>query len=232
MSDSEVLLTPAEYGNVVTLTALADLQSGGMAAQAAFRLAGINARETQEKLLILAAEASSNEIIVNQSAESSLTASDVMTRAYVDRAYNKLARAGVPKLEGGTYIAIAHEDVIYDIKNSASAGEWTDLNKYSSGVSAFSGEVGMFRGFRFISSPLVSVNADAGSTTVDTYHTIFLGFNALGKAVSMPVQPKVTGPFDKLGRFVNIGWHGVFAYGIIDQDALWVVTSASSIGSN
>ena len=90
----------------------------------------------------------------------------------------------------------------------------------------------MFGGFRWISSPLVSINTDAGSGAVDTYHTQFFGYNAFGYAESQTPGGTLTGPFDKLGRFVNIGHYGVYDFGIVDSNAHWLVTSASSIGSN
>ncbi len=90
----------------------------------------------------------------------------------------------------------------------------------------------MIAGFRIVRDNNISVNADAGSGTVDTYHTLCMGFNALGKAESSPLMQKLTGPFDKLGRFVNIGYHWCGEYGIVDQDALYIGTTASSVGAN
>ena len=93
-------------------------------------------------------------------------------------------------------------------------------------------EIGMLGGFRIISSPLVSVNTDAGNSTVDTYHSQFYGFNAFGYAESDAPGGVISGPFDNLGRFVDVGWYGVYEFGLVDTNAHWLVTSASSIGSN
>lgn len=231
MSDSLVTLTPAEYGNVVTMTNLADLQSGGVDSRAAVELVGENARESAEKLMITAGEASTNEIIVGQTAESSVTSSDILSKTYVNRAYNKLKRSGIPRIDG-SYWCIAHDDVLHDLREGTAAGTWVDVNKYDNSMQVRENEVGMYGGFRFISHPLVSVNANAGSGNVDTYHSLFFGYNAFGHAISQDVSMGIRGPFDKLGRFVHIGWYGVFVYGIVDSNALWAVTSASSIGAN
>ena len=61
-----------------------------------------------------------------------------------------------------------------------------------------------------------------------------MGYNALGYAesVSNPPHPTLVGETDKLNRFAHFGWYGVFKYGIIEQNAIWVVTSASSFGTN
>ena len=228
MADSNVTITPAEYGNVVMPTKLSDLQSGGQTTRAAIRLAGINMRESVEKKMILIGEAGSNELIVTQAAESSLTASDVLTAAYVKKAYNKLERSGIP----GPYYAIAHPDVVHDLKIETGEGSWIDSVKYTDSVPVLNHEIGMFGGFRWISHPLVTINADAGSGAVDTYHTQFFGYNAFGYAESESPHGVVAGPFDNLARFVDIGWYGVYEFGLVDTNAHWLVTSASSVGAN
>jgi N4-gp56 family major capsid protein len=228
MADSAVTITPAEYGNVCVHTTLVKLQSGGMSEIANFELAGINMRESIENKMILTGEAGSNEIIVTQSAEASLTASDTLTAAYVKRAHNKLARAGIPK----PYYAVAHDDVIYDLKIETGSGAWTDVNMYTDSMTVLNNEIGMFGGFRWISSPLVTVNTDAGASAVDTYHSQFFGQNAFGYVESQTPDLVVTPPSDNLSRFMNIGWYGVYEFGLVDTNAHYLVTSASSIGTN
>lgn len=228
LADAQIILTPAEYGKVVTTTKLANLQTGGKADLAAARLVGINQVQTLDKLAILALEASSNSATVDGGAESALDASDVMTHTFFDQMYNKLSRTSIPKVNGG-YVAVVHEDVAYDLRQSS---HWLDVMKYANPEQILMNEIGMLKGFRVVVDNHISINDDGGASTVDTYKTLFFGFNALGKAVSQEPVMKLTGPFDKLARFVNIGWHGVLQYKIVDQDALWVGISASSVGAN
>ncbi len=230
--DQQILFTPAEYGNVVTTTKLANLQTGGRADLAAARLSGINGGRSLDRLAVLAAEASSNELVVGGGLESGLTGSDVMTASFLNSLYNKLARASIAPLSEGMYVAVMHDDQIHDLRDSAGSGSWQDINKYARPEEALRNEVGMLAGFRTVRDNNISVNADAGSGTVDSYHCLCMGFNALGKAESSPLMQRITGPFDKLGRFVNIGWHWVGEYGIVDQDALYIGTTASSVGAN
>ena len=206
MGDSSVTIVPAEYGNVVTTTKLVNLQSGGMPDLAAARLAAVNMAESIENKMILVGEAGSNELIVGQTAESSVTASNVLTHAYVKRAFNKLKRIGIP----GPYYAVAHNDVIYDLQLESGSQGWTEISDYANPQAILDNEIGMFGGFHFIDSPLVSVNADAGNSTVDTYHTQFYGFNAFGYAESEAPGGKLTGPSENLGRFVNVGLYVVY----------------------
>lgn len=232
MADSAITLTPAEYGAVVTRTQLASLQTGGKADLAAARLVGINLGRTQDALAVAALEASANSLTVDGGAESSLDATDVMSVTFLNQLYNKLARASVEPMEGGLYVAVLHDDVIYDLRASAAAGSWQDINKYSNAVPVLKNEVGMLGGFRIVRNNHCAITDGGGASTVDTYKSSFFGMNALGKAVSKEPAGVLSGPFDKLGRFVNVGWYGCFQYKIIDSDAAWVGITASSIGAN
>lgn len=228
MTDTAISITTAEYGNVVVTTELVDAQSDGLPNLAAVRLCGKNMRESLETIMIKVGEAGSNEIIVTQALEASLTASDTLTGAYVRRAYNKLQAAGAPK----PYYALVHPDVYYDLAVETAATGWISTANYAEPSMVLENEIGTFGGFRWIVSPLVSVNADAGSSAVDTYHTQFFAANAFGKAVALEPELRIRPALDLLGRFHPFGWYGIFNYGLVDTDYHWVVTSASSIGSN
>lgn len=233
LSDDKVVITPQEYGKVVTTTKLANLQTGGMVDRAAARLVGINAGRSQNKLALLALDAATNKFIVGGGPIGSVAAGNIMSGTVMGTIFNKLARKNVPGLVGGDFVMIAHDDVIHDIREGSGANSWIDAHKYALPEALLRNEVGMYKGFRVIRDNLstIAVNAGAGST-VDVYNTYFMGFNALGMAESMPVEMRATGPFDKLSRFVNMGWHGVFEFKIVEQDAIWVVQSASSVGVN
>jgi N4-gp56 family major capsid protein len=233
MSDSQIILTPVEYGNVVTRTKLASLQTGGKADLAAARLVGLNMGRTLDKLAILAGEASTNEIFANGAAnEAALVAADTIQAEDVLKAYTQLRAAGVQPLSDGMYVLVLHPHVAHDLKADVGSGSWTDINKYGRPETVLRGEIGMFGGFKVVEDANITINTDAGAAAVDSYHSLCLGFNALGKAVSADPAGVMTGPFDKLNRFVNIGWYGCLQYKIVDTDAIRVITAASSLGTN
>jgi N4-gp56 family major capsid protein len=237
MSDTEVILTPVEYGNAVTTTKLVDLQTGGRAMRGAIRLVAINMAETLNVLATRALEASTN-VVYGGSAGSkaALAAGDVMSGGVLDKVYNKLARASVPAHPlTGTYVAFLHEDQIFDLRSASAANSWTDVNKYNNELPVLQNEVGMYKGFRIVRNNHSLLEADAGAgspATVDVYTASFLGFNGLGKAESAMPSIVMTGPFDKLGRFVNIGWYGVLQYKIIEPTAVYKALTSSSVGAN
>ena len=230
MSDSTILFTPAEYGNVVTRTNLASLQSGGKVDLAAAQLVGINAGSTYDKLAVLALNGGS-EVFAGTGSEAALAAGDVCDAAFLNKMYNKLARANVATV-GGAYVAVLHDDQIHDLRAASGAGSWQDVVKYTDAMPALANEVGLFKGFRIVRNNNIVVADQSGAGTVDAYRGLFLGANALGKAESQPLSIRVTGPFDALGRFVNVGWYGVVKYGIVDSESVFVGVTSSSVGAN
>lgn len=231
ITDSKIILTPKEYGRVVTVTALSSLQTGGKVDLAAARLVGDNVARTLNVLAIRALEASTNVIIPGAGTEAGLLAADVMSAAVLNRVYNKLARASIPALADGLYVAFMHDDVIADLRAGAAAGDWTDVVKYASPETALANEVGVYKGFRIIRNNDCAFADQAGAGTVDAYKSSFMGFNGLGLAVSKAPGMVIT-QSDKLNRFVNMGWHGVHEHKIVDTDAVWTTLTASSLGAN
>ncbi len=230
--DSSVTITPVEQGAVVTKTRLAELQSGGRVNTAVMYLVGQNMGATKDKLAINALEAGSGAtVLVSDVAEASMAATNVMDKTLVHRGYNKLSRTDIPKFNG-YYFGIAHDDVLHDLKESASAGSWNDVNKYSNVMPILQNEIGEFGGIRWLKSSQGYINTDGGATTVDTYHTYICGFNALGKVESSAGGITINPAGDKLGRFTNVGWLWTGAYGVVDASSYIKLVCASSVGSN
>lgn len=230
--DGKITFIPAEYGKVVTKTALASLQTGGKADIAAARLVGQNVGRTQNILAIRALETSANILLpAGVANEAALAAGDVMSSTILNRVYNKLARESIPMMADNLYVAFMHDDVITDLRASAAAGDWTDVVKYATPETALRNEVGVYKGFRIVRNNDCAFADQSGAGLVDSYKSSFIGFNALGLAVSKAPGLVLTSS-DKLNRFVNVGWHGVMQYGIVDTAAVFSTLTASSVGAN
>lgn len=230
LADTSVIITPSQYGGVVTTTELAELQSNGTANLAAAATVGISLGETEDKLALAALDLSSNVIVANGKTSSNILATDVANVAFLNKMYNALARTSVPKINDA-YVMVAHDDVIADLRADTNAGSWTDVTKYSDPSQVINGEMGMFRGFRIVRDNFATRVGAGASSLVPMYNSYFLGFNGLGKAISQESHGTITGPYDKLARFVNFGWKGTFGYKIVEQQAVYVGQSASSVGS-
>lgn len=232
LADDKITITPAEYGKVVTTTTLASLQTGGQVDLAKAELVGRNMGRTMNVLATRALEASTNVRVVGGKLADNVLAADVITLAEVNAMYNKLARASVMTAAGGAYIAFAHDDVINDLRAATGTGSWQDVTKYATPQDALRNEVGMFGGFRWIRNNDCAFADQAGAGLVDIYKTTFMGANGLVKGVSKEAGMVATGPYDKLNRFVNLGWYGVLQYLIMQQEGVWQLQTASSVGTN
>lgn len=232
MADSTVTITPVEQGDVITLARLADVQSGLKASKAAGFLIGRSAGTTLDKLGIQILEAFSTSVIYpgTASAASNLATSDNLDAVFANRLYNKLARGNVPSM-GGPYVGLAHDDCLHDLRVDTASGGFIDVGRYANPQSVLQNEVGMFAGIRWLRSGNVTVTADSNGT-IDSYKVNVCGFNAFGKAQAGPVELKVTGPFDKLGRYLNYGWYWLGLYSVIDTGNMVQGIVASSVGDN
>lgn len=199
LADSEIVLTPKEYGNVVTTTNLSSIQTGGRVDLAAATNVGLNMGQTQDALILEAL----------MTAPAGNKEASAVSGAQLDGQYTKLASASVATING-EYVAVMPEAMIAILR--AESG-WIDVAKYASAESVLRNEVGMYKGHRIVRHQGVAAN-----------HAISLGANALGKAVSRAPGMVMTSGQDKLNRFVNIGWYGVFGYGLIDTDAVQILT--------
>lgn len=230
MTDEEVILIPAEHGDVITTTALSNLQSGGQTNVAAARLVGINAGRVTNKLALLAMDASTRVLFAGAATSvATVAVGDEMDADEMEKAFNGLSgknSIGLPQA-GGDYVSLMHDHNIASIRSGTGVGTWQDTHKYAIPGEILKNEVGMFKGFRVIRDNLSTIEVGAGAGAIDVYTSYFMGFNALGKAVSQDIT-QVISQQDKLNRFLNVGWKGTLKYGIIEQEALIIAKSAKS----
>jgi len=199
MADSSVSLLPKEYGTVVTPTKLANLQTGGKADRAGAKLVGINLSETTNQLGINALE-----LGTNTTAGGTV---GTLTKLDLRGAYERLSSKRIQKING-YYVAFVNPAQISDIKD-----DYISIVQNTNSELATNGVVGTLEGF------IIVEDADVTAGKVSTF-----GMGALGKAVSLNPDTTITGPFDKLGRMVNLGWYGVIEYGLIDDKAIEILT--------
>lgn len=230
LSDAEILFVPAEYGFNVTLTNLSMLQSAGKTLNGAVGVVAANAADTLDKLAIAALNASTNVIFAGTAGtEANVAVGDVANVAFLNDMYRRLARASVPFMAGGAYVAVLHEDQIYDLRQDSA---WRDVAKYANAETVLRNEVGMVGGFRIVRDNNIVFADQSGAGTVDVYRGLFFGANALGKVASMPLTTFVQPAQDPGNRFWYAGWKACLKYGIVDTDCVYVGGTAASKGTN
>ena len=201
MADSKVTITPAEYGQVITTTRLANSSTAGKANLAAGKLVGRNMPETQSKQIIAKLEAGTN--------STAAASAGTLAKGDLRLAFQKLEAASIGKF-GMRYIALVNPAQITDIKDT-----YNTIVQYTDAEKALSGVVGELEGFTIVSHPQVT----AGTV-------VCFGQDAVGKAVAVDPDTTIIDGTDNLGRTRHYGWYGIYEYGILDQNAVQVITGA------
>lgn len=136
-----------------------------------------------------------------------------------------------PRDGAGAYVAVAHPNVIHDLREESGSGSWRVPNEYGANQSSiWNGEFGMFEGARFISTPTLFRTTDNdGATSTNVFRTFFLGGQALGKAVVADATTVISPQTDKLRRWVGIGWKADLDYKVFRNEALVRLETASSL---
>jgi N4-gp56 family major capsid protein len=230
MSDDKVVLTPAEYGKVVTRSALINFQTGGKVDLAAAKVVGINKSRSTDmiciKKIMESGDLDERFALGSESAFDDLAVDNTLTSDFLNGMYNVMARKNIVPFDLGMYVAVMHDDLITQLRADVGAGGWMDVNKYTDPSAIFRNEVGSLHGLRIVRDNNLPLTDNTDTITCSP--VIVLGQNAIGRAVCQEPSLVITGPFDKLGRFLNIGWYGVIDYGIIDPEAVllsWFATN-------
>ena len=158
-----------------------------------------------------------------------ITSACVLTPDVVNKAQTWLKKNKAPKING-SYVAIVHPSVAYDLRSSKA---WEEYHKYNDVAPIFKGEIGELHGVRFIECNNAKIWKD-GDTAV--YATLFLGAKAFGildpagESMEMIVKTKeqIGGP---LNQFSTIGYKFCHGAKILYQERLLRVESGSSFGA-
>ncbi len=233
VSDSQVTVTPAEYGNAVILTLRlrTDAYLIGFDANIS-NLLNFNLVDSIDGLARTALNAPTNtsNAVVDRTTTTLIRTTDLLTIAGVREERATLRSASVVPWDGSNYAAIIHPDVGYDFKAATGDGTWSNLGQYSVPGAIFNDEIGLIANVRFMESPRARLQTNAGtSATTDVYTTYFFGQEMLAKAEPIPAHMVVGPVTDKLQRFSSLGWHAYVAWTIFRQASIRIVKTASSI---
>lgn len=240
LSNSQVTVTLAEYGNAVNTSALVRGTSFLTIDNLVANAIGFNAGISHDTLVRNVVQAGTN-VRYTSTAVSRVTvgAAMTLTAALVRRTRSELVGAFVAKNAGAFYQAYIHPDVTYDLRGETGSAAWRVPHEYSQPDEIWTGEMGEFEGFRFLETPRAPLFADAGvGGTVDVYATIFTGREAMAEAYSTvdgnsPEPRIILGPVvDKLRRLVPVGWYMLHGWSRFREAAIRRVESSSSIGVN
>lgn len=164
----------------------------------------------------------------------SLTGDFYLTSQTVYDAVETLATKNVPRL-GETYVCFVHPHQSRWLRNDP---QFIEMTKYAAPGNFMMGEIGRLNDVVFIETTQVrkttngagaGYTADAGDGTgngsADRYDSIFIGDNAFGHAISLPVELRDGGILD-FGREHALAWYAIWGLGLITD--ISVVTAATN----
>lgn len=247
LSDSQVTVTLAEYGNAVVTTAKLRGVSFLDVDSAAANIIGYNAGDSMDQVVRDVLAGGTN--VVYGSGGAAVPTSRVTVKADAKIAANDVRkvtaqlRAANVATFNGDYMGFIHPDVSYDFRSATDAAAWRTPANYVDPTGIYNGEIGKFESVRFIETPRAKVFTDASNGTsttgtIDVYCTHIMGRQALAKAFSTQdgngATPKIVrgNVTDYLMRLQPLGWYWLGGYGRFREASLRRIESASTIGSN
>lgn len=163
----------------------------------------------------------------------SLTGDFYLTSQTVYDAVETLATKNVPRL-GETYVCFVHPHQSRWLRNDP---QFIEMTKYAAPGNFMMGEIGRLNDVVFIETTQVkrtpngagtgytADTAGVGNGSADRYDAIFIGDNAFGHAISLPVELRDGGILD-FGREHALAWYAIWGLGLITD--ISVVTAATN----
>jgi N4-gp56 family major capsid protein len=153
-----------------------------------------------------------------------------MTGLEIRKVVAKLRGANVMPRDGMLYGTYMHPDVAFDLRNQSGANAFEDVRKYNGEAPILQQVVGVYGGSEVVETPRCPVDT-TGAAAAHVYSTFVLGKQALAEATA--IEPHaVLGPVvDRLQRFRPLGWHSIQGWSLYRPEAMWKITSTSSIAA-
>lgn len=139
------------------------------------------------------------------------------TTAVVKDAQETLATKNVPRL-GDTYVCFIHPHQSRQLRDDP---EFIEVTKYAAPGNFLLGEIGRLNDVVFIETTQVFNNFVSGSSGPLFYNAIFIGDNAFGHAISLPVELRDGGILD-FGREHALAWYSIWGFGLITDQAVLI----------
>lgn len=140
-----------------------------------------------------------------------LTGTSYFSYALVKDAVETLATKNVPRL-GETYVCFVHPHQSRHLRDDP---QFIEVTKYAAPGNFMLGEIGRINDVVFIETTQVP------QVVPGVYQAIFIGDNAFGHAISLPVELRDGGILD-FGREHALAWYAIWGFGLITDNAIVV----------
>lgn len=223
-----VTATVGQYGDFVAITDMLDLTSIDPVLTEANKLLGAQAGETLDALTANVLNAGTNvQYSGGKSARAALTADDVLTVDDIKKAVRTLKDNKAKKIKG-SYIAIIHPDVSYDLTNDPL---WEEVKTYDA-KDWYNGEIGRIHGVRFVETT-EAVTFNDGDKKV--YSTLVIAEDAYGVTSiekgglkTIIKQLGSAGSADPLDQRATSGWKAIHTAEILAEEFMVRIESCAT----
>jgi N4-gp56 family major capsid protein len=144
-----------------------------------------------------------------------LAGTHYFTPAVIKDAVETLATKNVPRL-GETYVCFVHPHQSRRLRDTP---EFIEVTKYAAPGNFMLGEIGRLNDTVFIETTQVKKLAGAGGSSSDVYQAVFMGDNAFGHAIALPVELRDGGILD-FGREHALAWYAIWGLGLITDQSV------------
>lgn len=228
ITQTDVDVTVAEYGDYVTTSSLLELTSIDPIINDCVELNAIQAGLSIEHVTRDVLTAGTNVIYAAGSSRSGIAAENKLTTTLVRKAVRALKKAKAkPFYRGGKawYYAIVGPDTTFDLQDDE---RWVKVTEYQQAEKVESGEIGRLFGVIFIESTEAKIFKGAGTDSADVAATIIFGSDAYGvvdvggKGAAQTIIHTSGGNSDPLNQRSTVAWKvGAYAACILQQT--WIV---------
>ncbi len=229
LSVTEVTATLREYGYYIALSDTLILTSIDNTVLETTKLLGNQAGLSLDSITRDVLNGGTN--VMYSGGVSSRSSLDQNCKISVDdvfKAARFLKSQNAPKIDG-SYVAIVHPDVAYDLMRDP---EWVEVAKYNGSVKLFEGEIGKIGGVRFVETSEAKTITESSRTI---YNTMVIGANAYGVTeleggglTTIIKQLGSSGTADPLNQRATIGWKAHHAAERLVENYMIRIESTSS----
>lgn len=173
--------------------------------------------------------------VVSGAAWTSIPATATFTITELRRSKRTLGRNAAQRPDGGNYIVVLHDDVLYDLQGDSTTGGWIDANKYTDGnaTKLMSGEEGKLLGHRFLVTPEAKVRGTGVATSGSVYVSNIFAKDATGVTELQNLKTFIKGfesggTADPTEKVATAGWKTTMGAAMLDTSFYLGVHSAVS----
>lgn len=233
LTASQIQITVAEKGNAVSVSELLLHVSFDDVMASAAKLLGFDMAKVLDAELRDSYFGCTSVVYANKKASrNDLANTDLFNTAIIKDSVETLKTNDVPQLAGGYYVCFAHPHQLRGLRDDQ---YWISAQHYGAPENLFNGEVGRYEDVIFIESTMLKNGRPVGASpnyntfgydaqldkvatpalSADVvYAASMFGDNAVGHAISLPVEMRDNGITD-FGREHGLAWYGIWGTGRI-----------------